>query len=193
MKPGDKIKAFVQVGLMRKPRWLLGTLVERNLVEVSGNRVCVEQGKVKLWQPLEYVDGKWPKFDSFRAEGWEDLKKVVSDSVERYFPGEKIKFDDDEKIIYVNDDMTVSGGVKEVETIAAFREIPVWTVSYFRGIAATRWEPSDVEEVNCGDSSTTIGAAKILLDNLWKLHTEGYWESLEEARYCGMEDNGSWK
>ena len=189
MKPGDKIKAFVQVGSMRNPRWLLGTLLEGNVVEIHGNKVCAD--KIKLWRPLEYVDGRWPQFDSFREENWEDLKKVVTDSVERYFPGEKLRIDDEEKIIYVNDDLTVAGGVKEMETIAAFREIPVWTVSYFKGIAATRWEPEDVEEVNCGDSSTTIGAARILVDNLWKFHTEGYWESLEESRYCGMEENGS--
>lgn len=187
MKPGDKIKAFVQVGLMRKPKWLRGTLLESNMVEVSGNKVCAD--KIKLWQPLEYVDGRWPKLDSFREDNWEDLKKVVTDSVERYFPGEKLRIDDEEKIIYVNDDLTVAAGVREMETIAAFREIPVWTVSYFKGIAATRWEPEDVEEVNCGDSSTTIGAARILVDNLWKFHTEGYWESLEESRYCGMEED----
>jgi hypothetical protein len=191
MKTGDKIKAFVQVGLMRKPRWILGTLVEENVVQVSGNKVCLERGKIKLWQPLEYVDGRWPKFDSFREENWKDLKKIVTESVERYFPGEHIRIDDEEKIIYVNEDLSVGPGVKEMETIAAFREIPVWTVTHFRGIAATRWEPADVEEVNCGDSSTTIGAARILVDNLWKFHTEGYWESLEESRYCGMEDNGN--
>jgi hypothetical protein len=190
MKPGDKIKAFVQVGLMKKPRWIRGVLLEGGLVEVSGNRVCVEQGKVKLWQPLEFVDGRCPKLDAFCEETWEDLKKVVTESVERYFPGENLRIDENEKIIYVNEDLTVGPGVKEAETIAAFREIPVWTVSYFKGIAATRWEPEDVEEVNCGDSSTTIGAARILLDNLWKFHTEGYWESLEESRYCG--NGGPW-
>jgi hypothetical protein len=189
MKPGDKIKAFVQVGLMRKPRWIRGTLLEGGEVDVAGNKLHLETGKVKLWQPLEYVDGRSPKLDSFCEESWEGLKKVVTESVERYFPGEKIRFDDDEKIIYVNDDLTVAGGVKEMETIAAFREIPVWNVTYFKGIAATRWEPEDVEEVNCGDSSTTIGAARILIDNLWKFHTEGYWESLEETRFCELEEN----
>jgi hypothetical protein len=188
MKPGDKIKAFVQVGLMRKPRWLRGTLLEGNTVEVSGNKVCAD--KIKLWQPLEYVDGRSCKLDSFCEESWEDLKKVVTESVERYFPGEQILIDEEEKAIRVGE-LTVSGGIKEMETIAAFREIPVWTVSYFKEIAATRWEPEDVEEVNCGDSSTTIGTARIIVDNLWKFHTEGYWTSLEESRYCGMEDNGS--
>jgi hypothetical protein len=190
MKPGDKIKAFTQVGLMKKPRWIRGTLLEGEAftVEVSGNRLQLEMGKVKLWQPLEYADGRCPKLDSFRDENWEDLKRVVTDSIARFFPQDQIKIDESEKTVSVND-LCVGVGSKELETIAAFREIPVWTVTYFRGIAATRWEPEDVEEINCGDSSTTIGAARILIDSLWKFHTEGYWESLEESRFCLTEEN----
>ena len=184
MKTGDKIKAFVQVGLMKEPRWLQGTLLEGGEVSVYGIKLHLETGKVKLWQPL--VDGK---LDSFREDGWEDLKRVVADAVGKFFPHDQIRFDDEAPAIYVNH-LVVAVGVKEMETIASFREIPVWTVSYFKGIAATRWEPDDVEEVDCGDSSTTIGAARIIVDNLWEYHTEGYWESLNESRFCELEDYG---
>ena len=201
MKTGDKIKAFVQVGLMKEPRWLQGTLLEGGEVSVYGitnnlgtinvrnsgafgTKLHLETGKVKLWQPL--VDGK---LDSFREDGWEDLKRVVADAVGKFFPHDQIRFDDEAPAIYVNH-LVVAVGVKEMETIASFREIPVWTVSYFKGIAATRWEPDDVEEVDCGDSSTTIGAARIIVDNLWEYHTEGYWESLNESRFCELEDYG---
>lgn len=189
MKVGDKIKAYVQVGLMKKPRWIRGTMLEDGMVEVSGNKLKPDCMNVKLWQPLKYIDGRCPEIESFRDENWEGLKRVVTESVARFFPEDEVRVDEDEKIISVAD-INVCVGVKEAASIAAFREVPVWTVTYFRHVPATRWEPDDVDEVNCGDSSTTIGAARILVDALWKFHTDGYWAAIEENLY-ETEENGS--
>lgn len=44
MKPGDSVKAFVQVGLMRKPKWLKGVLVGRNTVRIHDNTISLNPG-----------------------------------------------------------------------------------------------------------------------------------------------------
>ena len=179
MKNGDKIKAFVQVGLMKNPRWLKGDYVqmvgENHQVIVSGNTLMLEVGKVKSWSPIDLS-----VLDGFTETHWEDLKKVTIDSVAKFFPDEEVRCDDDEKTLHVGD-LSIGPGIVERESIASFREIPVWSVTYWKPIAATYWEPSDVDEVVCGESHVAWQAAKILIDNLWGFKNESYWDNLQNA------------
>ena len=186
MKTGDKIKSFVQVGLMKKPKWITGEFVshvdENHVrVNVSGNEVVVTNNNVKLYEPLVYVNGVCKEVEEFVNNNWDDLKRVVTNSVNHFFPDTNLKFDDNEKIIYVDDDyLSIGSNVTEVVSIAKIKEFPCWTVTLYSTIAATRWEPPDVDEINCGDSRTNIGVAKILIDTLWKENSAGYWENLME-------------
>jgi hypothetical protein len=179
MKRGDKIKAFVQIGLMRKPRWVVGHYVggkeSKHEVFVSGQSLFLDWNQVKLWQPAEYKDGYCETLERFADENWASLKTVVTDAVNHFFPGESVEIDENERTISVMG-VSVAAGVTEIETIASFREIPCWIVSYYQTIPATYWEPPDVDEVVCGSSPNTISAARILVDGIWKFKADGYWD-----------------
>lgn len=222
MKNGDKIKAFVQVGLMKKPEWVRGNLLACNrdlglqelkdlgfkarvkhedeyLVDVCGNKIYLEPSKVRLWKPLEFKqfdrEYKCEKVDNFVADQWEDLKARCQDAVAKFFPDVALKLDDNEKIISIEDQygpyLTVACGVMEKQSIASFFEVPAWEVVLWQAIPATRWEPADVDEKNCGFSETTIGAARLLVDNIWRLRTDDYWQSLQDAE-LGSGEGEQW-
>ena len=182
MKSGDKIKAFVKVGLMKEPRWLKGDHAGFDdqgfhLVKINEKYLSLEARHVKLWQPIEPG-----VLEGFAATYWEELKEVTIQSVAKFFPDEPVRFDDNEKIIYVgkNDDLSIQPGIVEQASIARLREVPVWSVSYFVTIPSTQWQPEDADEVECGHNSSSVHAAKILVDQLWKFKTEGYWQSMQE-------------
>jgi hypothetical protein len=180
MKTGDKIKAFVQIGLMRKPRWVVGQYVaqegDNHKVFVASQDLTLAWNKVKLYQPVEYKDGFCVALDDFVENNWEELKSVITDSVGHFFPGEPVSIDENEHMITVMG-ISVASGVTEVETIASFREIPSWIVSYYESIPATYWDPPDADEVVCGNSPGVVQAARILIDGIWKFKADGYWES----------------
>lgn len=208
MKNGDEIKAFVQIGLMKKPEWKKGKLIASNrnlelqelkdlgfkarvqhqdeyLVEVYGNRLYLEPSKVRQWKPLKFkqVDREYhcEKIDEFISKQWEDLKAKCENAVKQFFPDVTLTVNEQEKIISVDDYLTVACGVTEKQSIASFFEVPAWEIVLWVPIAATRWEPPDVEERNCGFSETTIGAARLLVDNIWRLRSEDYWQNIQDA------------
>lgn len=180
MKKGDKIKAFLKIGLMRDPDWIEGTYKGRNTlcheVEIHGNIHQVD--KVKLWVPAVYKNGNCPDLDKFVRENWEELKKLVTDSVNHFFPEEKVEVDEGEHIITVGG-IEIAGELQEVDSIARISELPCWGVSTLKHIPATRWEPDDYGEVIIGQESSNMGAAKVLIDAIWELtKSDPYWESL---------------
>lgn len=184
MKTGDKVKAFVQIGLMKEPKWLRGTLVEEGVVEVNGNRLVLDRSKYLLWEPLEYKDGKCRVLDDFAESTWNELKVLVNDAAAHFLPGEEVKFDEDEKVITVGD-VSVSPGTEELKTIVSFREIPVWRVTYWKYIAATRWEPPDADEVDCGYGNA-FNAARILIETILKFKRDAYWENLADEEMAKL-------
>lgn len=212
MKNGDQIKAFVQIGLMKKPEWVKGTLVACNrdlglqelkdlgfkarvkhedeyLVEIHGKNHYLEPSKVRLWEPLKFVqinhEYHCEKVDDFINSNWEGLKARCQDAVNKFFPDVKLNINEEEKVISVEDQygpyLTVACGVKEIQSIARFFEVPAWEIVLWVQIPATRWEPADVEERNCGFSQTTIGAARLLVDNIWNLRSGDYFQNLQDA------------
>lgn len=181
MKIGDKVKALVQVGLMKKPEWLRATLVGEGVVEVNGNTLCLESGKIMGWEPLKYDDnGNCQVIDDFVASTWEELKSLVTDASAHFLPGEEVKIDEHEKIITVAD-VSVQPNYAEIKTISAFREVPVWSVSYWNYIPSTRWDPPDADEVSCGHGGP-FQAARILIDTVLKFRADGYWDHLSDEK-----------
>lgn len=177
MKPGDKIKAFVQIGLMKEPRWIRGTLVEQGIAEVNGNRLTLEPGKIMLWEQLEWKDGVCPAVDNFAEENWEDLKEYVAKGMKEFFPEENYRFDDKEKIVYACDDnITIGADIQEIKSIARFFEVPTWTVTEYRTAYYGHLQPPDVDEISLGESRSSLGAAKILVDAIWKEKSGAFWE-----------------
>lgn len=177
MKPGDKIKALVQIGLMKEPRWLRGTLVEQGIAEVNGNRLSLEPGKIMLWEPLEWVDGICPAIEDFAEDNWEGLKEYVAKGMKEFFPEENYRFDDRERIVYACDDnISIGAGLTEVKSIGRFFEVPTWTVTEYRTQYYGRMQPPDVDEVLLGESRSSIGAARILVDAIWKARNDSFWE-----------------
>lgn len=181
MKPGDKIKAFVQIGLMKEPRWLRGTLVEQGIAEVNGNRLTLEPGKIVLWEPLEWENGTCPALEKFAEENWESLKEYVIKGMKEFFPEENYRFDDKEKIVYACDDnISIGVGVEEVKTIARLFETPSWTVTEYRTAYYGHLQPPDVDEITVGSSRSSLGAASILVDAIWKERSSAFWEMERE-------------
>lgn len=181
MKSGDEVKVFVQIGLMREPKWLIGEISRFHpfadskniIVNVSGNRLCLTREKVRLWEPTTQKE-----IDQFSESGWERLKDAVEKGMKEFFPDEKVSYDDAEKSISVGEHLYISAGSAEIKTIVSFREVPVWVVTEYVGVPATRWEPEDVSENERGSSANPVSAAKIFVDSLWNAKAEGFWESL---------------
>lgn len=181
MKIGDKVKVFTQVGLMKKPEWLRGTLVEDGVAEVHGNRIATEYGKVKLWKPIPHDDTGCPKVREFALNQWEELKQVVTNAVRHFLPEKEVKFDDQEKTVEV-EGVTLYPDHKEMETIAEFREIPCWTASYWV-TTYSRTEPPDADEVVCGHAFNATQAARILIDSVLKNRADDYWQGVADEQY----------
>lgn len=187
------IKALVQVGLMRKPSWLKGTLIERgsktSTVEVSGNTVVVENYNVKEWKPLTFVDGVCEEIQQFQNSTWEEVKQVVKDALAKFFPDETVRFDEEEKIVYIGqgDDLTIGSGVTERTSIARITELPCWSVHFYKTVYYGHLQPPDVDEINCGDSTTAIGIARILIETLSRFRIEEYFESVSLDRWAETE------
>lgn len=112
MKNGEEIKAFVQVGLMKKPEWKKGTLVASNrglelqelkdlgfkvrvqhqdeyLVDVVGNKLYLDRSKIKQWKPLKFVRNDYEyhceEVNNFIEKTWEDLKIKCKNAVGHFF------------------------------------------------------------------------------------------------------------
>ena len=180
MEKGDLVKVFTQIGSMRKPRWIIGNVVEGNfpecgvLVDIHGSAYWAEGRNVKSFKKMSCVDGVWPELESFKNNNWSKLKSAISRSASHFFPNVKISYDDRDKIIST-DCVSIGGGVSEVETIASFKEIPAWDVEIYYNIPATRYEPSDVDVKNYKTEANSVRAAKAFIDAIWLVQHENYW------------------
>jgi len=187
MKTGDEVKAFVKIGMMRKPDWRIGTYVRQNElcheVELHGIVHPVEIGKVKLWEPVKHENGTFPAIDKFVEDNWGELKQIVTDSVKNFFPNEKVDINEENRQITVAD-ITIAGAVREVESIARISELPCWSVITFKTIPATHWEPEDVDEVLIAQAPSNMTAAKALIDAVWNFKSSPYWENLNDSKFA---------
>jgi hypothetical protein len=186
------IKAFVQIGLMKQPKWLKGTLIKRDdqnsTVSVSGQTLVVENTNVKEFRELSYANGVCEEIENFKNQNWEELKTVVTDALAKFFPNQEIRADEEEKILYIgpDDDLTIGPSMVERKTIVSFIEQPCWTVTFYKMVYSYS-EPPDADEVNCGDSTTSIGIARILVDTLWRFKTEEYFETISLDKWSESE------
>lgn len=181
MKPGDKIKAFCKIGLMRRPEWVVGTFVGREgdkvVVSIHNQTHSLESREVKEWKPLTFKNGVCKEAEEFQQQNWDDLKVVISRALEHFFPKTNPVFNDEEKTIHFDDDVVVGPGVIETESIVRFFERPCWTVTAYHTFSYSHLQPPDVDEINLGDSTTNIGITRILIDALWRIKSEPYWDN----------------
>mgnify|MGYP006269303223 CR=1 FL=1 len=176
-------KCFVQLGKAKNPEWINCKLLEKLpdhtfLVECHGQKLVVE--RVKEYKKIKYNFEKqeFSEVEEFVNRNWEEMKNVLSDAVSKFFPNEKLVIDEKEKIIYAMDNsVSIGGSVFEVESIARFQDVSQWNIVRYKPIYATRYEPEDVDEINVGHSVNNIFAAKIFIDEMWRLNCEGYWEN----------------
>lgn len=178
MKKNDTIKAFVQIGLMKKPRWIRAKFIEHgensSVVEIHGAYHTVENVNVKAYDPLESQD----VVEEFANMNWDELKETVIVAKETFFPNiPDIKINDDEHTISYQD-VELSPSYHEIKTICGFKEVPCWSIGYWKTLPATRHEPEDVDFVSEGQSSNNFSAAKCFIDAIWRYQTDGFWENL---------------
>jgi hypothetical protein len=171
------VKALVQIGLMKKPRWIHGKLVSRDqtqsVVDIHGENHTLENHVVKMWRKINLT-----AIENFAVKNWADLRQVVRSAAENFLPNvDKLVFDEENKIITYQD-VSIGPTSVERESIAAFIEVPAWSVSYYKHIPATFHEPEDVDEVSCGSSENNVGAARLFIDTILRLEADCYWESV---------------
>jgi len=177
------VKAFVQVGLMKKPSWLRGELVSRDqenaTVIVAGNTLVLENHKVKEWKTLEWIMGdnhvsRCKELEEFQEQNWEDLKIQCEGMVSKFLPDVVLKFDENEKMISVEDHIQIMAGVVEKESIVRFFEVPAWTVTQFEERYYGRLQPPDVDEIDLGSSQSNLGAARLLVESIMRNSLDAY-------------------
>lgn len=177
-----KIKAFTKVGLMKGEKWIKGVLLEEHdnifVVETHGNKVSLEKRFVKPVLELEHDDdGKYPVLEDFVKNNWEELKSIVLDSVNHFFPHIKLSINEEEKMIECEDlRVYIVGTIKEIETISSFKEIPVWEITAGSVIPATRYEPEDYSETIVSTEPGNLMTARNFIDYIWKNYSLSYLE-----------------
>jgi len=182
----ENYKVFVQLGNQKSPKWTSGKVVEffpltsDYLVETHGQQLVLSYSNVKAYKKAKYDQEKrdFAETIEFNEKNWDNLKKILSEAMQEFFPEEKINIDEKEKIIYaMQNQLSISCGIFEVETFSFFQDVASWSVVAYKPIASTRYEPEDVQEISLGNSANNISAAKIFIDSIWSLKCESYWEN----------------
>jgi len=184
LNPGDVVKAFSKVGLQKKEQWNKGVVVscdDNNVaVRLYNNQYDINRTNVKRFEQIDAA-----AVDAFANKNWDELKVVVRDAVAHFFPKflPDLKENEETKSISVLD-VEIVADITEVVSIAAFIEKPVWVVTYWKTTMGTRLDPPDVDAVDCGHSHANLGAAELFINTLWKLDSQGYWESKAYDACC---------
>lgn len=186
MKNGDVVKAFVQIGCMKKPRWIVGKVVDTNfpddgvLVSIHDNLHWVDRNKVKLYKRMAY-DSKnylWQDVVNFSNKNWESLKTQIFKARSTFFPNIDIEVDEQEKIIYaMSKTISIGAEVHEVESLDCFEEVAAWGVEIWRVIPATRHEPEDMDSTHYEVNMNTMRAAKAFINAIWQVMQDTYWDN----------------
>lgn len=193
-----KIKAFAQVGLMKKPSWLRGELVSRDqenaTVVVAGNTLVLENHKVKEWTALEWIMGddhtsRCKELEDFQDQNWEDLKIQCERMVSKFVPDVVLKFDEKEKTISVGDHIQIMAGVVEKESIVRFFEVPAWTITQFEERYYGRLQPPDVDEIDLGSSQSNLGTARLLVESIMRNSLDEYCQVIMDDQFAREYDN----
>jgi hypothetical protein len=185
MNIGQRIKAFVTLGLNKTPRWIDGTFLDEvpegsAMIEVRGNKLIVESRKVKKYTKLSRnPDGSSPEEDEFVEKHWESLKSVVLLGVAQLLQSKYVvEVNEEEKIISVeNGWISIAPGIVDRESIVEFAEHPTWTVSMAVQWGGGYWDPPDVDLVEVGHSPNVVNVAELFVNTIWKESNRGFWES----------------
>jgi len=179
---GEKIRIFVQFG-PKEEEWKDATVLDANfdevLAECKGKRFWLDRHKVKHLKKFKYdMESQcWPEVRKFENDRWERLKKEVSRAMKALFPKKEINFDDKEKIINV-ESFYVGADIEERETFDSFMDVPVWSITAEVYCGGSYSEPPSTDVVNLSFSASEIGAARGLIEALYKSEVEGYFDSI---------------
>lgn len=175
---GSEVKAFVALGLNKKPRWTKAIYLENNTVEFNNSEVkSLKDSEIKLVVNLEYTNYEWPALKEFVSNNWETLKETFKIGIAKFFPDKKYDFDDKEHMVSC-EGFYIGPAVVEHETWDSFIEKPVWQLSVEEGYSGTLWEPPGADVVDITHSQCDITIVRNLIDNLWKVQGDSYWENV---------------
>jgi hypothetical protein len=182
---GEKIRVNAKVGRMKKAGWIKGVVLESKfddevLVETkSGQKIWTENSNVKHDKTLEYNQEtqSFPEVDKFVEANWTNLISVIENTMKEFFPKMKVSTDEEEKIINIEDIVSISASIETRETLSSFIEVPVWDVSVYSYVPGNYDEPPSTDLCNVGYSPTNYGTAKIAIDVLMKERISSYFES----------------
>lgn len=179
---GSAVKAFVALGLQKKPRWTKAIYLENNTVEFNNGEVkYLKDSEIKLIVNLEYKNHEWPALNEFISKNWEELKNTIKISVSKFFPNKECCINDKEHTVSC-EGFYISAAVVEIETHDSFIERPVWQLSVEEGYSGTLWEPPGSDLVDVSHSGDDLIISRNLIDSLWKAEGDSYWENLRYDR-----------
>lgn len=187
-KSGEKVKAFVQLGVQTQKQWTVVEYVEPASDETHCVRFheqirFVSNDEIRHFRPID--PDAVENFSKTRIAG---LYKLLRDAIERVGIKElcgKVSLNEDEGVIYLMDDaFSIQAGVKESNSILGIIEQPCWKITTFRDIPAKRWEPADVVECDVGDAFSDNETVEIALVAILRTQISYYMESL----MCDMPD-----
>lgn len=176
---GTKVRAFAKLGFQKKPSWAEGIYLGNNTVEFrNGSTQTFEDYHVKILNRLENSEDS---LNQFVAKSWEDLKKIVSDAMLKFFPDKKLEFDEKEHFI-ICEGYSIAPVIFEIESFDAFTETPVWQLSVEVSTSGSYWDPPDVDFQEIKSSSSEEIVAGCLLNKFWEDQVSGYWETVSYSR-----------
>lgn len=175
---GIKVRAFAKLGLQKKPIWTEGIYLGNNTVEFrNGSTQVLEDSQIKILKRLEYDNCEWPALNEFASKHWEELKETIKIGMAKFFPEKEYDFDDKEHTVSC-EGFYIGPAVVEHETWDSFIEKPVWQLSVEEGYSGSLWEPPGADIVDISYSQSDLIISRNLIDNLWKVQGDCYWENV---------------
>lgn len=188
----EKVKTFTEVGLMKKPRWLLASFLDHvppysAMLEINGNKVISNYNRIKKYRPLEKnFKGEYQELNDFVNKYWDSLKKLISMGVNKLLLPKPpvIEINEEDKIISIESGwISICPEIKEYESIIEFFEKPTWSVSVAASTSGGMWEPENTDICEVGEQSNVVCAAQLFVETAWKEINRGFWESAGDYEF----------
>jgi len=112
------------------------------------------------------------EFDINIERGFDLIQKALYELM----PDDKIKKFGG--IIDYENILTLEPCVFKVKCIGVVREVVGYSVTGWTSIPATQYEPEDIDITTLGEYRTIEEAAKCFVENMFKLKSNKYWESI---------------
>lgn len=146
MKIGDEV-IYRQDGKNYFSYGIIKSFVDTDTVEVQGR--YGEHGNFPLRSCKLFFKIDQDELDREHAEVFPRVVDMARDLFDKFLPGKTFEIQNNETLMC--DGVTLDPCVVHRNSISSVREIPGWSVSVWKSIPATRWEPENYEDHTIGE------------------------------------------